>query len=133
MGVQISQRIREIIYRLNNLSPVRLILLFMFYSVHVSSLHIGCTIRTVRTRISEHRRFIKKGCDKHSVPRHFLQTHNKDIKCLKVFAIEAIPIGTLTIKERFSLHFRRETFWIYMMGSLLPRGLNKELDIHTIM
>lgn len=68
-----------------------------------SLLYVGHMIRTLRTRVGEHRRFIKKGCVTHSVPRHFPQAHNKDFGCLKVFAIEAIPKGTLTDNERFSL------------------------------
>ncbi|CAI9578678.1 unnamed protein product, partial [Staurois parvus] len=35
-------------------------------------LYVGRTTRPLRKRIGEHRRLIRDGCDKHSVPRHFL-------------------------------------------------------------
>lgn len=94
--------------------------------------YVGRTIRPMRKRIGEHRRFISKGCADHSVPRHFLRTHNKDLGKLEVMAIEAIPKGTLTDNERFSLLCKRETFWIFKMGSLAPGGLNEELEVNPI-
>lgn len=95
-------------------------------------LYVGRTIRTLRKRIGEHRRFIQKGCNEHSVPRHFLHFHKKDFRGLVVMAIEAIPQGTLTENERFSLLCKREVFWIYNLGSLSPGGLNEDLEVHNV-
>lgn len=61
--------------------------------------------RTMQKCIGEHWRFIKKGCDEHSVPCNFLQAQKKDICCLEVMAIEAIPKGTLM---KHSPSFARE-------------------------
>lgn len=47
-------------------------------------------------------------------------------------AIEAIPQGTLTENERFSLLCKREVFWIYNLGSLSPGGLNEDLEVHNV-
>lgn len=51
---------------------------FVVYVLHCPcTLLYACrTIRNLHTRVGEHRRFVKKGYDKHSVPCHFLQTHN---------------------------------------------------------
>lgn len=62
----------------------------------------------------------------------FKKKHKKDIKYLKVFAIKAISMGTFTANERFCLLCRREHFWIFMMGSLSPHGLNEELETNTL-
>lgn len=63
-------------------------------------LYVGRTRCTLRKRIGEHRRFIQKGCTKHSVPQHFSQHHNKNISDLRVFAIEFMPTH-LTNNEKF--------------------------------
>lgn len=107
---------------------------FVIYILKCSCnlLYVGRTIRPMRKRIGEHRRFITKGDVEHSVPRHFLSKHNKDTKNLEVMAIEAIPKGTLTDNERFSLLCKRETFWIFKLGSLTPGGLNEELELNTV-
>lgn len=56
--------------------------------------YVGCTIRALCARIGDHRRFITKRCNEHSVPQHFHHFRNKDIKFLEVFVIETIPKGT---------------------------------------
>lgn len=79
----------------NNLLPVPLNSLCTYCIFPV--LYVGHTTRTLRKRIAEHQRFIKKDCDKHSMPQHFLSHHIKNIKCLKVMAIEYISDRTLTV------------------------------------
>lgn len=95
-------------------------------------LYVGRTICPLRQRFGRHRRFIETGCDKHSVPRHFLEFHHQSTAGLRVWIIEAIP-KHLPEAERFSLLCERETFWIYTLDSLRPNGLNEELDINTIL
>lgn len=94
-------------------------------------LYVGRTRRTLRKRIGEHRNLIKGGCDKHSVPRHFLLHHNKDFKGLVVMAIESISGNTLTENERFALLCKREAFWIFKLNTLSPNGLNEEIELHN--
>lgn len=93
---------------------------------------MGRTIRTLWTRVGEHHTLTKKGCIKHSVPRHFRQVDNKDFGQIEVLAIEPIARGTLTENERFSLLCRRETFWIYLLRSLSPGGLNEEIKVLSV-
>lgn len=85
-------------------------------------LYVGRTMRTLRKRIGEHRPLIQKGLPEHSVPRHFKNHHGKNIRCLKVVAIEHNPGGSLTDNERFSLLCKRESFWIYKLSTLSPNG-----------
>ena len=95
-------------------------------------LYVGRTIRPLRQRFGEHRRKIEAGKDKHSVPRHFLECHQKSTNGLKVWVIEQIP-KKYTEAERFHRLCERETFWIYSLGALRPGGINEELEISTIL
>lgn len=95
------------------------------------SLYVGRTVRTMRTRFGEHRRFIEQKKDKHSVPRHFCQAHNGSTQGLELFGIEAIPMS-LPEGERFSRLCQRESFWIFTLNSMSPEGLNEELEVHSL-
>ncbi|XP_077336748.1 transducin beta-like protein 2 isoform X2 [Lithobates pipiens] len=94
-------------------------------------LYVGRTIRPLRQRFGKHRRFVEVGCDEHSVPRHFLQHHGQSTMGLWVWVIEAIP-RSLPEAERFSRLCEREMFWIYTLDTLVPNGLNEELEVNPI-
>lgn len=95
------------------------------------SLYVGRTIRPLRQCFGKHRRFIEKGCDEHSVPRHFLEHHNQSTAGLQVWVLESIP-RNLSEAEWFSKLCECETFWIYTLDTLAPNGLNKEIEVNTI-
>lgn len=90
-------------------------------------LYVGRTIRALRKRFGEHRRFVEKGEDKHSVPRHFKEHHSRSPEGLKVWVIEGIP-STLPPAERFSRLCQRETYWIYTLDSVArwPKRGNRD-------
>lgn len=94
-------------------------------------LYIGRTIRTLRKRFGEHRRFVEKMVDKHSVPRHFKEHHSGSLEGLRVWVIESIP-STLPLAERFSRLCQRETYWIYTLDSLAPGGLNEDIETNQL-
>ena len=75
---------------------------------------------------------MEAGCDEHSVPRHFLECHQKSTNDLKVWVIEQIS-NKHTEAERFHRLCERETFWIYSLDALRPGGMNEELEISTIL
>lgn len=92
--------------------------------------YVGRTVRTFTIRFNEHIAGIKGGKDKHTVPRHYLQYHNKN------------PSGTLfQVIDRFVLHWRGESrlrgvsrlekYWIHKLGSYSPYGLNVEWDLNS--
>lgn len=62
------------------------------YFFNCCTYHVICyrTIRPLRKRFGDHRRFIEKGNDEHSVPHHFLEVHNKSTKGLQVWIVEAM-------------------------------------------
>lgn len=89
------------------------------------------TIRTLWKRFGEHSRFVEGGDDKHSVPQHFLKYHGKSSIGLKVWDIESIP-GFFPTAERFKCFYQREKFCIYTLDTLVPGGLNKEIELNII-
>ncbi|CAI9555659.1 unnamed protein product [Staurois parvus] len=95
-------------------------------------LYVGRTIRPLRARFGEHRRLIEDGKDKHSVPRHFLEYHQKSTDGLQVWVLESIH-NNLSESDRFKKLCSQETYWIFTLDTLSPGGLNEELDINTIL
>lgn len=95
-------------------------------------LYIGRTIQPLRQRFGKHRRLIEGGKDLHSVPRHFLEHHNRSTEGLEVWVIEQIP-RSLPDAERFKRLCSRETFWIYCLDVLSPGGMNEAIEISTIL
>ena len=92
--------------------------------------YVGRTIRTFSTRVGEHVAKIKAGSTKHTVPRHYLQEHNKKLE------------GTsFLIIDKFVPHWRGEpstrgvskleVYWIYLLRSYAPFGLNVEWDVNA--
>lgn len=95
-------------------------------------LYVGRTIRTLRKRFGEHRRFVEAGNDKRSVPKHFLQHHHQSSADLKVWIIESIP-KNLPPAERFKRLCARESYWIYRLDSMTPGGLNEEIEVNPLL
>ena len=92
--------------------------------------YVGRTIRSFSTRAGEHIAKILAGYPKHTVPRHYLEHHNKKVE------------GTLfQIIDHFVPHWRGEpgtrgvskleVYWIYQLKSYTPHGLNVEWDVNS--
>lgn len=95
-------------------------------------IYVGRTIRALRARFGEHRRFIEKGRDHHSVPKHFLTHHGRSTAGLSVWVIESIP-AKYPAAERYKRLCQQETYWIYSLGTLAPGGLNEDIEVHTLL
>lgn len=58
-----------------------------------------------------------------SISKHFLEKHNKDATLLKVFGIQ--NIGPKSYEgDRFKVLCNQETYWIFKLGCLAPKGFN---------
>lgn len=89
--------------------------------------YVGRTCRPLRTRISEHRSNIRCGDERNPVAAHFKQAGHS-ISSLRYIGIEKVnrpPRGG--DHERVLL--QRETYYIYMLNTMSPYGLNEEFDI----
>lgn len=92
--------------------------------------YIGCSIRTVQARLSEHVVNNKKGFINHSVSKNYSLYHNKN------------PSGTLFLGiGRFTSNWRGsnlievisklETWWIYTAKTYVPFGMNVEWEVNA--
>lgn len=86
-------------------------------------------MQAMRTSFGEHRRFIEKKIEKHSVPLHFKHKHEASTEGLKLYGIESIPMS-IPEGERFARLCKRKSFRIFTLNSLTPDGLNEELEVH---
>ncbi|XP_075460474.1 uncharacterized protein LOC142497064 isoform X2 [Ascaphus truei] len=90
--------------------------------------YVGRTKRTLKTRIAEHVRFIKKKDDTHPVPRHFTRCSRGGIANFSFMALEHISQGVRGGDREGTLN-RREMYWIYTLRTLHPLGINQEWEL----
>ena len=81
--------------------------------------------------MNEHRSSILTKKDKGSIPKHFKEAHGSEVEGLKVFGIEAIQNG-LDSGKKYQILCKREAYWIFTLGSMVPNGLNEEIVLHTV-
>lgn len=94
--------------------------------------YVGRTTRPLCVRIREHITNIRKGFPKHNLSRHFDEFHHRDPSALVFYGID-------TIKDHWRGGSRKkwisqnETRWIYRLDSLVPRGLNVDIDLNCFL
>ena len=89
--------------------------------------YVGKTNRALRTRISEHRSSIRCGDIRNPVAVHFNQ-HGHNISSFRYWGIEKVtrpPRGG----DHNRILLQREAYYIYMLNTMAPHGLNEEFDI----
>lgn len=91
-------------------------------------IYVGRTTRALKDRMEEHVRNIRKGHDKHHLSIHFKRVHNQSTQDMKFWGIEA-PKRNWRGSNYTRDISKRESWWIYQLGSLSPGGLNKEFDL----
>lgn len=84
--------------------------------------YIGRTIQKLHSQINKHRINIKKSLQLHSVYRHCSEYHAWEQFPLTLIPIDHIPDS---VQNRFNALKRRESFWIFKLGTLKPNGLNE--------
>lgn len=95
-------------------------------------LYMGRTIGTIRKRFVEHRWSGEEGADKLSVPKYFLEFHQKSLPGLRVWVRESISKGQPRA-ERIWCLCARATYWIYTLDTMAPGGLNEDLEVHSVL
>lgn len=91
-------------------------------------IYIGHTKR-LRIHIAEHIANIKLGFKDHNVSLHFKIHHNQDPLGLKFWGIDHLkPFwrGSNLVRELFICEIQ----WIYLVDTILLKGLNVDLDIN---
>lgn len=92
--------------------------------------YVGRTRQPLSVRLNEHITNIKNGFPKHSVSKHYLNTHNKD------------PSNTIFLGiDKYRPHWRGsslvrsisrlEMLWIHKIKCYTPYGLNVDIDTNA--
>ncbi|OCT55250.1 hypothetical protein XELAEV_18003530mg, partial [Xenopus laevis] len=90
-------------------------------------IYVGETTQMVKSRISQHRSSINLGNTTLPVSKHFVDLgHTADQ--LKFMVLEVVPPMKRGGDRELKLK-RREVWWINMLKSLYPRGLNRDYDL----
>ncbi|OCT82437.1 hypothetical protein XELAEV_18024967mg, partial [Xenopus laevis] len=90
-------------------------------------IYVGETTQMVKSRISQHRSSINLGNTTLPVSKHLVDLgHTADQ--LKFMVLEVVPPMRRGGDRELKLK-RREVWWINMLKSLYPRGLNRDCDL----
>lgn len=93
--------------------------------------YIGKTTRCLKTRIAEHRSSIRTNDQKNPVAVHF-NAFNHNLSTLRYIGIEHVSTPRRG-GDIDNLLLRREAFYIYMLNTLSPKGLNLEFDLKPLL
>lgn len=94
--------------------------------------YVGRATRCFYKRINEHINNIKQGHKQHSVLNHFRIYHNKNSVLLKFYGIDKVLPHWKGGDMRTQV-CQAETRWIFELGSLMPAGLNIDLDLNCFL
>lgn len=89
--------------------------------------YVGSTRRKLKIRIQEHISRIRHKVLEAPLVQHFVDSHHseKDFTCA---ILETIKEATGTYMDFHRVLLQREFFWIFRLKSLIPNGLNQEMD-----
>lgn len=93
--------------------------------------YIGKTTRCIKTRIAEHRSSIRLNDQKNPVAVHF-NTFRHNLSTLKYIGIEQVSTPRRG-GDIDNILLRREAYYIYMLNTLSPKGLNMEFDLKPLL
>ncbi|MEE6516773.1 hypothetical protein FKM82_026498 [Ascaphus truei] len=94
--------------------------------------YVGRTGRPLKRRFAEHVYNIKKGLETHSVSNHFKIHHNMSLEGLTCIGIDCPKVG-IRGGDRLQRVSQQETFWIYPLKTLSPKGLNIDFDLASFL
>ncbi|OCU00888.1 hypothetical protein XELAEV_18006665mg [Xenopus laevis] len=90
--------------------------------------YVGCTMRSLKSRIREHLNTIRSGSDSTPVSRHFRSCNDGDLRFVSVQGIERVTLGPRGGDLQAKL-LKAEAKWIFKLCTRQPRGLNSVFDI----
>ncbi|CAJ0968530.1 unnamed protein product [Ranitomeya imitator] len=95
------------------------------------SLRQGETTQVVHDRISQHKSNIRCNRDHLPLPHHF-RTMGHNIAQFKFQVVEQIEQGHRG-QNRVKLLRKRESYWIFTLQTLEPKGLNRDYDMSSFL
>ncbi len=90
--------------------------------------YVGKTNRALKTRIAEHRCSIRNQDPKSPVAMHFLQAKHS-VASLTYQGIEHVKHPRRG-GDTNRLLLQRESFWIFTLGTMSPKGMNEDFPIN---
>ncbi|XP_041422161.1 uncharacterized protein LOC121394669 [Xenopus laevis] len=94
--------------------------------------YVGKTNRKLRDRIREHVNNIKKGNEKHTVSKHFRDSHGMNPAGLQYWGVEEVKKrwrGGDLVKTTLQCESR----WIYSLETFTPKGLNVDINLRAFL
>uniref|UniRef100_A0A803K2I9 Reverse transcriptase domain-containing protein n=1 Tax=Xenopus tropicalis TaxID=8364 RepID=A0A803K2I9_XENTR len=90
--------------------------------------YVGCTTRSLKSRMREHIRHIAARSSNSPVARHFLQCCQSDLSFLHIQVIDKI-LPDARRSDLYARLLRSEVKWIFTLDTRHPNGLNSIFDI----
>lgn len=89
--------------------------------------YVGKTIRSLKTRLSEHKSAIRRGDITSPVARHFMEKNHtvQELKCIGIEQVHTPRRGGNLDK----MLLQREAFWMYHLQSMSPKGMNEDFEL----
>lgn len=93
--------------------------------------YVGSTRRQLKVRIQEHVSRIHNKVLEAPLVQHFidLQHSENDFSCV---VLETLKDSGGTHKDLHQTLLQHESFWIFKLKSLIPHGLNQEIDFSGV-
>ncbi|OCT94650.1 hypothetical protein XELAEV_18012333mg [Xenopus laevis] len=94
-------------------------------------IYVGETIQKVKSRISQHKSTIKFGNTALPLSRHFKEKGHT-VEQLRFMVLEYVPPLVRGGDREFRLK-QREVWWMKILNSLHPAGLNKDYNLYLFL
>lgn len=94
--------------------------------------YIGCTSNVLKVRICRHLTDITNpnSGNVSAASRHLIAQHNRDLTNFRFMGIEKVWMFN-TGGDRKRKLFKRESFWIFVLDTRVPMGLNIRQDLRV--
>lgn len=89
--------------------------------------YIGSTCRKIKVRIQEHRSYIRHQVLEAPLVHHFVNMNHTDSD-FKFLILETLAQKPREHRALDMELLRRETFWIFKLNTVVPNGLNLDID-----
>ena len=91
--------------------------------------YIGQTTRKLKIRISEHKSNIRRNSATSTLAQHWHETGHT----IPQLRFQVLDLFAPNTPDLHNCLLRKEIFWIYLLGTLHPKGLNDRLEMHCFL
>uniref|UniRef100_A0A803JPB3 Reverse transcriptase domain-containing protein n=1 Tax=Xenopus tropicalis TaxID=8364 RepID=A0A803JPB3_XENTR len=102
--------------------------IYLLTCLHCDIQYVGCTTRSLKSRMREHIRHIVSKDSNSPVSRHFIQCCDSNVSCLQIQVIDRVSPDERG-SDMLERLLRLEVKWIFLLGTRHPGGLNSVFDV----